>query len=112
MDNAESEKDFNIKICDNVRHCCETGNLRKPRENDKIDVYAELLLLGSCAERVNQCFFYIFSSPVQSMYTKPWLSFYLFEMDWSSCQTFKTMKWYFLLEHLYILWFWIGSACF
>ena len=81
MDNAESEEDFNIKICDNVRHCCETGNLRKPRENDKIDVYAELLLLGSCAERVKQCFFYIFSSPVQSIYTT--LGFLFIDLKWT-----------------------------
>ena len=81
MDNAESEEDFNIKICDNVRHCCETGNLRKPRENDKIDVYAELLLLGSCAERVKQCFFTFLA--VQSSRYIPTLGFLFIDLKWT-----------------------------
>ena len=80
MDNAESEKDFNIKICDDVGHCCKTGNLRKPRENRKIDVYAQLLLLGTCAERVRQSFEFL---AVQSSRYIPSLGFLFIDLIWT-----------------------------
>ena len=49
---AESSANFNIKICDKKGICCQTENIGQSRKNGKIDVFAKLLLLGSCSQRV------------------------------------------------------------